>query len=60
VYPIGTGNTTQLFTPKTAIGTVKIKAMLSRENLIYASVRVNSGLAINSNVHAGGLAKIVL
>jgi hypothetical protein len=30
--------------------------MLSRQNLIYASVRVNSGLAINGNyVHAGGL-----
>jgi hypothetical protein len=33
VYPVGTGNTTQLFTPKTAIGTVKIKAMLSRQKI---------------------------
>jgi hypothetical protein len=32
------------------------KGVIEAENLIYASVQVNSGLAINGNyVHAGGL-----
>jgi hypothetical protein len=56
VYPVGTGNTTQLFTPKTAIDSQNKGYVIEAENLIYASVRVNSGLAINGNyVHAGGL-----
>ncbi|MFB0910273.1 MAG: IgGFc-binding protein, partial [Flavobacterium sp.] len=57
VYRIGTGNTTQLFTPKTEIGTVQNKGyVIEAENLIYASVRVNSGLTFSGNYnHAGGL-----
>lgn len=57
VYPIGTGNTTQLFTPKTTIGTIQNKGyIIESENLIYASVRVNSGLnVIGTYNHAGGL-----
>ncbi|WP_339921638.1 T9SS type B sorting domain-containing protein [uncultured Flavobacterium sp.] len=57
VYYIGQGNNSQLFTPKTTIGTIQNKGyIIESENLIYASVRVNSGLNINGTYnHAGGL-----
>ncbi|MFV5691834.1 T9SS type B sorting domain-containing protein [Flavobacterium sp. LT1R49] len=57
VYTIGTGNTTQLFTPKTNIGIVKNKGyIIEAENLVYASVRGNSSLNNNGSYnHAGGL-----
>jgi hypothetical protein len=56
VYPIGTGNTTQLFTQNSNWHSQNKGYVIEAENLIYASVRVNSGLAINGNyVHAGGL-----
>ncbi|MEZ7504062.1 T9SS type B sorting domain-containing protein [Flavobacterium sp. Arc2] len=57
VYSIGQGNNTQLFTPKTVIGTIQNKGyIIEAENLIYVSVRVNSGLTnIGTYNHAGGL-----
>lgn len=57
VYSIGTGNTTQLFTPKTNIGIVKNKGyIIEAEALVYASVRGNATRNNNGSYnHAGGL-----
>ncbi len=55
-YDIGTGNTTQLVTPKKTIGKISNKGYtIEAEDLIYASIRVNAGLQNNSYAHAGGL-----
>ncbi|MFV8465009.1 T9SS type B sorting domain-containing protein [Flavobacterium sp. LB1P62] len=57
VYTIGTGNTTQLFTPKTNIGIIQNKGyIIEAENLVYASVRGNASRNANGSYnHAGGL-----
>ncbi len=57
VYSIGSGDNTQLFTPKSSIEKISNKGyIIEAENLIYASVRVNSGLSnTGAYVHAGGL-----
>lgn len=56
IYSIGQGDNTQLFTPKTTIGIITNKGyIIEAEDLIYASVRVNSGPNQNIYVHAGGL-----
>ncbi len=57
VYFIGTGSNTQLFTPKSSIEKISNKGyIIEAENLIYASVRVNSGLSnTGAYFHAGGL-----
>ena len=57
VFSIGFGDNTQLFTPKTSIGIIQNKGyIIEAEDLVYASVRVNSGLGFSGNyVHAGGL-----
>ena len=57
IYSIGQGSNTQLFTPKTSIGTITNKGFtVEAEDLIYVSVRVNAGLNNNGTyVHAGGL-----
>jgi gliding motility-associated-like protein len=57
IYPIGTGNSSQLFTPKTSIGKISNKGyVIEAEDLVYVSVRVNS---VRNNIgsfnHAGGL-----
>lgn len=52
VYSIGSGNSTQLFTPKTIIGKISNKGyVIEAEDLIYASVRTNA----RNGAHAGGL-----
>lgn len=58
VYSIGTGNGTQLFTSKNNIGIVSNKGfIIEAEDLVYASVRVNSSRNNNNGTynHAGGL-----
>lgn len=57
VYAIGSGDNTRLFTPKTSIGIIQNKGyIIEAEDLVYASVRVNSGLSFGgAYVHAGGL-----
>ncbi|SHH03408.1 gliding motility-associated C-terminal domain-containing protein [Flavobacterium micromati] len=57
VYNIGQGINTQLFTSKTQIGVIANKGyIVEAEDLIYVSVRLNSGLTVqNTYVHAGGL-----
>ncbi|HSN49400.1 MAG TPA: hypothetical protein VLR29_11620, partial [Flavobacterium sp.] len=57
VHPIGAGNSTQLFTSKNNIGTIQNKGfIIEAENLVYASVRVNSSRNTNGSFnHAGGL-----
>lgn len=57
VYSIGTGDNTQLFTPKTSIGIIQNKGyIIEAEDLVYTSVRVNSGAnPFGSYNHAGGL-----
>ncbi|MFV5685569.1 T9SS type B sorting domain-containing protein [Flavobacterium sp. GB2R13] len=56
IYAIGQGDNTQLFTPKTTIGILTNKGyVIEAEDLIYTSVRVNSGPNPNAYVHAGGL-----
>ncbi len=57
VYSIGSGNSSQLFTPKTSIGKISNKGyVIEAEDLIYVSVRVNSGRNPNGTYnHAGGL-----
>lgn len=57
IHFIGQGSDTQLFTPKTNIGTVPNKGfIIESEDLIYVSVRVNAGVTQNGNYnHAGGL-----
>ncbi|WP_441764045.1 T9SS type B sorting domain-containing protein [Flavobacterium sp. W21_SRS_FM7] len=56
-YPIGSGNTTQLITPKTLIGKISNKGyIIEAEDLIYVSVRVNASRNPNGSYnHAGGL-----
>ncbi|PJJ07163.1 gliding motility-associated-like protein [Flavobacterium sp. 1] len=55
-YTIGTGDNTQLFTPATITGIIANKGyVIEAEDLIYVSVRVNSGLGNGSYNHAGGL-----
>ncbi len=58
VYTIGQTTTSQLFTPKTTIGKINNKGyIIEAEDLIYASVRVNSSFNSRNNTynHAGGL-----
>lgn len=57
VYTIGTGNLTQLFTPKTNTGIIQNKGyIIEADALVYASVRVNSARNNNGSYnHAGGL-----
>lgn len=57
VYTIGTGNLTQLFTPKANTGIIQNKGyIIEAEALVYASVRVNSARNNNGSFnHAGGL-----
>uniref|UniRef100_UPI0030CA474D IgGFc-binding protein n=1 Tax=uncultured Flavobacterium sp. TaxID=165435 RepID=UPI0030CA474D len=57
IHDIGQGNTSQLFTPKTNIGIIQNKGFIvEAEDLVYVSVRVNSGLNNNGGYnHAGGL-----
>jgi hypothetical protein len=57
VHPIGSGNSTQLFTSKNNIGIIQNKGfIIEAENLVYASVRVNSSRNNNGSFnHAGGL-----
>ncbi|WP_158729431.1 T9SS type B sorting domain-containing protein [Flavobacterium sp. I-STPA6A] len=56
-YFIGTGDFTQLFTPKNAIGIVKNKGfVIEAEDLVYANIRVNAARSNNGAYnHAGGL-----
>ncbi|MBB1193537.1 gliding motility protein [Flavobacterium sp. SOK18b] len=56
-YFIGTGDFTQLFTPKNTIGILKNKGyVIEAEDLVYANIRVNAART-NSGAynHAGGL-----
>lgn len=57
VYTIGTGNLTQLFTPKANTGIIQNKGyIIEADALVYASVRVNSARNNNGSYnHAGGL-----
>ena len=57
IYYIGTGDDTQLITPKTAIGKLNNKGyILEANDLIYCSVRVNSNPNNQRGYnHAGGL-----
>ena len=53
VYQIGTGATTQLFTPSNAIGKLANKGyIIEADNLIYTNIRTT---AQNSDSQAGGL-----
>lgn len=56
-YFIGTGDFTQLFTPKSTIGIVKNKGyVIEAEDLVYANIRVNAARNPNNGYnHAGGL-----
>ena len=56
-YFIGTGDFTQLFTPKNTIGIVKNKGyVIEAEDLVYANIRVNAARnGFNGYNHAGGL-----
>ena len=56
-YEIGTGNSTQLITPKNAIGIIQNKGyIIEAEDLVYVSVRINSSRNnTNGYNHAGGL-----
>lgn len=59
IYQIGFGDNTQLLTPKTATGKLSNKGyIIEADDLIFCSVRVNSGLDPNRGGvynHAGGL-----
>ena len=57
VHSIGAGNATQLFTSKNNIGIIQNKGfIIEAEDLVYASVRVNSSRNNNGSYnHAGGL-----
>ncbi|OAZ04386.1 T9SS type B sorting domain-containing protein [Flavobacterium succinicans] len=56
-YFIGTGDFTQLFTPKNTIGIVKNKGyIIEAEDLVYANIRVNAARSgFGGYNHAGGL-----
>jgi gliding motility-associated-like protein len=57
-HSIGTGNYSQLFTPKTNIGKISNKGyVIEAEDLIYVSIRTNAGPYGNGTGfnHAGGL-----
>lgn len=58
-YSIGTGNTTQLLTPKNQIGIISNKGYtIEAEDLVYVSVRLNSSRNNTNPItynHAGGL-----
>ena len=56
-YFIGTGDLTQLFTPKNSIGIVKNKGyVIEAEDLVYANIRVNAARTLNGAYnHAGGM-----
>ncbi|VXC08763.1 conserved exported hypothetical protein [Flavobacterium sp. 9R] len=56
-YFIGTGDFTQLFTPKTVIGKVQNKGyVIEAEDLVYANIRVNAARTTsNAYNHAGGM-----
>ena len=57
VHSIGAGNSTQLFTSKNNIGIIQNKGfIIEAEDLVYASVRVNSSRNNNGSYnHAGGI-----
>lgn len=57
IYTIGTGDNTQLLTPKTAVGIIKNKGyIIEADDLIYCSVRINASPNQNGGYnHAGGL-----
>lgn len=57
IHYIGSGNSSQLFTPKTSILKISNKGyVIEAEDLIYVSVRVNSSRNPNGTYnHAGGL-----
>lgn len=58
VYTIGTGNGTQLITPKNTIGKLTNKGyIIEADDMIYVSMRINSAFSNQSNSynHAGGL-----
>lgn len=54
---IGTGDFTQLFTPKNIIGIVKNKGyVIESDDLVYANIRVNAAKNLTGGYnHAGGL-----
>ena len=56
-YYVGTGNSTQLLTPKTSIQKIINKGyIIEAEDLIYASVRLTSARTLSGTFnHAGGL-----
>lgn len=56
-YFIGSGDFTQLFTPKNTIGVVKNKGyVIEAEDLVYANIRVNAArTTFNGYNHAGGM-----
>ena len=52
IYSVGSGNNSQLFTPKNTIGKISNKGYtIEAEDLVYVSVRTNAG----NGAHAGGL-----
>ncbi|POY40881.1 gliding motility protein [Flavobacterium alvei] len=52
IYSIGSGSSSQLFTPKNIIGKISNKGYtIEAEDLIYVSMRTNAG----GGAHAGGL-----
>jgi gliding motility-associated-like protein len=57
IHFIGQGNTSQLFTPKTAIGIIQNKGLIvEAEDLVYVSMRMNSSKNASGGYnHAGGL-----
>lgn len=57
IHYIGSGNFSQLFTPKTSILKISNKGyVIEAEDLVYVSVRVNSGRTnVGTYNHAGGL-----
>ena len=56
-YFIGTGDFTQLFTPKNTIGILQNKGfVIEAQDLVYANIRVNAARANSGTYnHAGGL-----
>jgi len=57
IYHIGTGDNTQLFTPKANIGRINNKGyIIEAEDLVYASIRINANKNPDGTYnHAGGL-----
>jgi gliding motility-associated-like protein len=57
IHNVGSGNFSQLFTPKTSIGAISNKGyIIEAEDLVYVSVRINSARTPTGTYnHAGGL-----